>query len=232
MIKYSLIFFLVLIGCQSQSGKNEAEKMIQKNYHIDYLALGDSYTIGEAVEEKDQWPVQLSKRLMLDSILVDNLEIIAKTGWTTDELMEGIKNASLAPSYDLVSLLIGVNNQYRAYPIDQYRKEFNVLLDEAIRFAGGNQERVFVVSIPDYGVTPFAMNRNLDTEKIYEELQEYNRIADSIASLREVAFINITPGSRRANEDPSLIATDGLHPSGKMYEQWVEEIYPVVRTKF
>ncbi len=189
-----------------------------------HLALGDSYTIGEAVNVDDRWPVQLAHRLRQDSIKIDPV-IVATTGWTTDELQSGIVKADVEGTFDFVTLLIGVNNQYRGYPIDQYEREFKSLLDQAIQFADGNPYHVMVVSIPDYGVTPFAKKKFLDEEKIARELDNYNAIAEKIAKLRDVKFINITPGSRLAKEDPSLIASDDLHPSGKMYKMWVDEMY-------
>ncbi|MEQ9468172.1 MAG: SGNH/GDSL hydrolase family protein [Ekhidna sp.] len=189
-----------------------------------HLALGDSYTIGEAVNVDERWPVQLAKRLRKDSIKIDPV-IVATTGWTTDELKSGIVKADLEGTYDFVTVLIGVNNQYRGYPIDQYEREFKEILDQAIQFTGGNPYNVMVISIPDYGATPFASKRLLDAEKIARELDQHNAIAEKIAKLRGVKFINITPGSKQAKNDPSLIASDGLHPSGKMYETWVDAMY-------
>lgn len=189
-----------------------------------FLALGDSYTIGESVEIKERWPVQLAHRLRQDSIQVDPV-IVATTGWTTDELIAGIVKSDAKGPYDFVSLLIGVNNQYRGYPLDQYEKEFKSLLDQAIAFADGNPYNVMVVSIPDYGMTPFAKKKILDEEKIATELDNYNAIAEKISKLRDVKFVDITQISRLAKEDASLIASDGLHPSGKMYEMWVDKIY-------
>ena len=189
-----------------------------------FLALGDSYTIGESVDIKERWPVQLAHRLRDDSIKVDPV-IVATTGWTTDELISGIVKSDAQGPYDMVSLLIGVNNQYRGYPVDQYEKEFKQLLDQAIEFADGNPYHVMVVSIPDYGMTPFAKKKLLDADKISKELDNYNAIAEKISKLRDVKFINITPTSRGAADDPSLIASDGLHPSGKMYTLWVDQMY-------
>ena len=210
--------FFILTACATS--KNDS---MPENGFI-YLALGDSYTIGEAVNVDERWPIQLAQRLRKDSIKIDPV-IVATTGWTTDELISGIVKADVEGTYDFVSLLIGVNNQYRNYPIDQYEKEFKTLLDQAIQFAGGNPYHVIVVSIPDYGVTPFAQKKLLDEEKIARELDSYNAIAEKIAKLRDVEFINITHGSRTAKNDPSLIASDGLHPSGKMYGTWVDEMY-------
>ncbi|WP_422361606.1 SGNH/GDSL hydrolase family protein [Reichenbachiella sp.] len=192
-----------------------------------YLALGDSYTIGEAVAADERWPHILQGRLVGDGIKVELPKIIATTGWTTDELQAAIDKEKPAKNYDLVSLLIGVNNQYRGYPIDQYKKEFESLLQQAIAFAQDRADRTFVLSIPDYGVTPFAAEK--DPPKIARELDEYNAIAKRICDKYEVAFVDITPGSRRAASEPTLVAEDGLHPSGKMYKEWVDAAYPVVK---
>ena len=203
----------------------EKKEIDNPNHVFHFLALGDSYTIGEAVDADQRWPIQLQDRLVSDSINVKT-KIIATTGWTTDELKKGITIADdLKKKYDLVSLLIGVNNQYRGYDEDQYEKEFKELLHQAIDFAGGNPHHVFVISIPDYGVTPFAAEKNLDADKIKHELDSYNAIAEKISILSDVKFFNITPDSRNAATDSTLIATDGLHPSGKMYQEWVDAIY-------
>lgn len=213
-----LLCFFIFTACVTQKNDSMPETGFV------HLALGDSYTIGEAVNVDERWPVQLAHRLRKDSIQIDPV-IVATTGWTTDELQSGIVKADVEGTYDFVSLLIGVNNQYRGYPIDQYEREFKNLLDQAIQFAGGNPYNVMVVSIPDYGVTPFAKKKMLDEAKIARELDNYNAIAEKISKLRDVKFINITPGSRQAKDDPSLVASDGLHPSGKMYKMWVDEMY-------
>ncbi|MEQ6168911.1 MULTISPECIES: SGNH/GDSL hydrolase family protein [unclassified Ekhidna] len=214
--------FLLCVLIASSCATQKSESMDKDGFV--FLALGDSYTIGEAVNVDERWPVQLAHRLRKDSIKVDPV-IVATTGWTTDELISGIAGANLEGPYDYVSLLIGVNNQYRGYPVDQYEKEFKKLLNQAIEFAGGNPYNVMVISIPDYGMTPFAKKKILDEEKIATELDNYNAIAEKISKLRDVKFFDITPISREAKEDPSLIASDGLHPSGKMYEMWVDKIY-------
>ncbi|MEO9966336.1 MAG: SGNH/GDSL hydrolase family protein [Reichenbachiella sp.] len=193
-----------------------------------YLALGDSYTIGESVAPDERWPHVLQGRLVGDGIKMEVPKIIATTGWTTDELQAAIDKEKPASNYDLVSLLIGVNNQYRGYPIEQYQKEFESLLKQSIAFAANRVERTFVISIPDYGVTPFAADKN--PKKIGLELDEYNRLAKSICQRYKVAFIDITPGSRKAVSDESLVAEDGLHPSGKMYKEWVDAAYPTVKS--
>lgn len=213
-----LVTITLFFSCSTQNRPLDT----QKKYT--FLALGDSYTIGEAVSEKERWPIQLARMLKDDSISIET-EIVAKTGWTTDELLTGIVKENVAGTYDLVSLLIGVNNQYRGYDEDQFEKEFKILLEEAIRFADHNPHHVFVVSIPDYGVTPFAEEKNLDVQKIARELDSYNAIAQKMATLRDVSFIDITPISRKAASQSELIASDGLHPSGQMYQLWVDHMY-------
>ena len=189
-----------------------------------YLALGDSYTIGEAVEEKHRWPMQLADSLAQKNIVLGVPDIIAKTGWTTDELKSGIDNSSLNYPYDWVSLLIGVNNQYRGRSIEEFRKEFEVLLSEALTFSGNRRERVFVVSIPDWGVMPFAERR--DREQIATEIDNFNQVIYEVCTIEEIEFIDITPLSRNVDVHPDWIAKDGLHPSGKQYAEWVQKILP------
>ena len=191
-----------------------------------FLALGDSYTIGEAVAEKERWPLQLVRKLREEGVEIADPYIIATTGWTTDELEAGILTQKPSGSFDLVSLLIGVNNQYRGYGLDKYRNEFEALMQQAIAFAGGVAERVMVLSIPDYGCTPFAADKN--PEKIRKELAEYNQVKKELAHKYGAKWCDITGISRHAKEDPALNASDGLHPSGKMYSKWVEKVYPDV----
>lgn len=193
---------------------------------LKYLALGDSYTIGESVPEDERWPAILVKRLRSKGLEFDLPDIIAVTGWTTDELMAAIDKEKPDTDYELVTLLIGVNNQYRGYPIEQYVKEFEVLLNTSIKCAGDKAENVFVVSIPDYGVTPFAQEK--DPPKIARELDEYNTLAKQICGRYKIPFIDITPVSKTALGNAKLVAEDGLHPSGQMYALWVDEIFPVI----
>ena len=217
----NIVFAIVFLTFGFAKAQNNESSM--NNESISFLALGDSYTIGESVLECERWPIQLSDRLKSQGISIEPVQIIATTGWTTDELQNGIKKASIdGNKYGLVSLLIGVNNQYRGYPIDQYKEQFQQLLNQAIEFADGNTDRVFVVSIPDYGVTPFAKEK--DPPKIARELDQYNSIALELARSKGVEFFDITTGSRNASEDSELIASDGLHPSGKMYSEWVDLI--------
>ncbi|MEI9919756.1 MAG: SGNH/GDSL hydrolase family protein [Bacteroidota bacterium] len=186
-----------------------------------YLALGDSYTIGESVTEGERWPVQLAEALRKKGREIEGPKIIATTGWRTDNLGNAINIANLKPEYGLVSLLIGVNNQYQGKPIDQFRKEFEELLNVAIRLAQGKKENVFVVSIPDYGYTPFGKPNQ---PKISKELDDYNNISKTITEKYGVKYFYITEISRRGLDDPGLVASDDLHPSGKQYGQWVDLI--------
>ena len=191
-----------------------------------YLALGDSYTIGESVDESLRWPVQLAARLRARGIALEDPRIVARTGWTTGELSDAIDAQSLAPRYGLVSLLIGVNNQYRGRELANYREEFGALLERAIGFAGGNAGRVVVVSIPDWGVTPFARGR--DGARIARELDAFNAAAREIAGKRGVAFVDITGISRDPGAKAQMLADDGLHPSAAQYALWAEAVEPVV----
>lgn len=193
---------------------------------LSYLALGDSYTIGEAVDPDQRFPAQLADTLKKSGIEL-SVKIIAQTGWTTSQLIGGISGADTDPLYDLVTLLIGVNNQYRGLDTMQYREEFRTLLSQAIEFAGNDTSRVMVLSIPDYGVTPFA--ENMDPEKIAREIDDFNAIKQDETGKRSVKYFDITTISRKAADDLSLIATDGLHPSGKMYRQWVNLMFPHTR---
>jgi lysophospholipase L1-like esterase len=191
---------------------------------IRYLALGDSYTIGESVAENERWPNQLAGLLQANDISTE-VTIIARTGWTTDELWQGIQAKHINPPYDLVSMLIGVNN-YRGLDIDEYREEFIFLLNKAIEYAGGDAKRVIVLSIPDWGVTPFAKSR--DSKKIATEINLFNSVNREESEKAGVYYVDITPDSRKAVTDSALIAADGLHPSGKMYAEWAELAYPEV----
>jgi lysophospholipase L1-like esterase len=209
----ALLSLLVFISCTSPKTPTEAQE-------FRFLALGDSYTIGESVAENERWPVQLSDSLNSHGFDVIATDIIATTGWTTAELMNGITAENPDSNYNLVSLLIGVNNQFRGYDFEIYEEEFVELVNRAITFAGGDVNRVFMVSIPNYGVTPFGQSRGED--RIRQELLEYDAYANQIADQYGIQFFNITPISEKAKEDESYIANDRLHPSGKMYTEWVE----------
>lgn len=189
-----------------------------------FLALGDSYTIGESVDAAERWPVQLAQRLRAEGVDMEDPLIIATTGWTTDELAAGIARGSPQGPYALVSLLIGVNNQYRGRDLNEYRQEFVSLLERAIALAGGQPQHVIVLSIPDWGVTPFAANRH--RERVSGEINAFNAVNAEEAARLGARYVDITPISRQAAADPDLLAGDGLHPSGKMYTAWTELVLP------
>jgi lysophospholipase L1-like esterase len=189
-----------------------------------FLALGDSYTIGEGVSEGKRWPHQLAKLLEAEGIQTD-LTIIARTGWTVDELWAGIQANPPQGTYDLVTLLIGVNDQYRGYPVDSYREKFQFMLAKAIEYADGHPDKVIVLSIPDWGFTPFAAQRG-DTESISQQIDEFNAVNREETKARGAHYVDVTLISRMAQHDLDLIAVDHLHPSGKMYAMWAEKILP------
>ncbi len=201
-------------------------QVFNRNTVVNFLALGDSYTIGESVSEQDRWPMQLIRVLRSKGYECKEPTIIATTGWRTDDLDKAITAANLREEYNLVSLLIGVNNQYQGKSAESYAPEFEALLQRAIRFAGGEKSKVFVVSIPDYGFTPFGKEKQ---EQISKAIDEFNAVNKAIADKHGIQYIGITDISRRGFEDPSLIATDGLHPSGKMYTMWVERILEALK---
>ncbi len=193
-----------------------------------YLALGDSYTIGESVKQVESFPYQLQNLLKTERINVTTPKVIATTGWTTDELQKAILQAKLTQKFDFVTLLIGVNNQYRGNSIITYKKEFSELLQTAISFANGDKTKVFVISIPDWGVTPFAKSAGKSQQSISTEIDNFNAANQEITVAAGVSYTNITPGSRKALSDLSLIANDGLHPSSKMYSEWANALFPKV----
>jgi lysophospholipase L1-like esterase len=190
---------------------------------VRFLALGDSYTIGESVDPDERWPNQLGRELENSGYSLVDVQIIARTGWTTSELNTGIDGANPTGPFDLVTLLIGVNNQFRGLGVDEYRSEFAGLLERAIGFAGGDARRVVVVSIPDWGVTPFVSA--YDPVQIAVEIDAFNAIGRTATEATGAHWVDITPISR--SDAPNLVADDGLHPSGEQYRLWVQEILPV-----
>ena len=194
---------------------------LPKNEPLKFLALGDSYTIGESVAEDQRWPVQLMKVLTEKGYKCHTPRIIATTGWRTDDLKIAIDARSLSKDYNLVSLLIGVNNQYQGKNAGEYAGEFEELLNIAIQYAGDDKSKVFVISIPDYGFTPFGKSKQ---REISLAIDAFNALNKSIAEKKGVKYINITEISRQGLKDPELVAEDGLHPSGKMYALWVDRI--------
>jgi lysophospholipase L1-like esterase len=211
---------LLISSLLASAGCNPAKPAAQ------YLALGDSYTSGESVSANDRWPVQLAHRLKENGIDLGEPQIIATTGWTTDQLSAGIDDANPVGPFQLVTLSIGVNNQYRGRGLDEYRVQFKSLLQRAIGFAGGNAKHVIVLSIPDWGVMPFADGR--DREQIGKQIDQFNSINREETEKAGAAYVDVTPESRIAATRPDLIADDGLHPSPQMYSQWVDLALPVV----
>ncbi len=209
-MKYFLIplCIFILFSCYKEKEINQS--------NLRYLALGDSYTIGEGIEFEDNYPKQIVNQIFL----IDSVSVIAKTGWTTDELIDTLNNLQLG-KFDVVSLLIGVNNQFRGYQIDKYVMEFENLLMRAIDYSK-DKKNVFVLSIPDYGVTPFGKVKG--QERIYREINSYNNINRIMAEKYNVMYFDITEISRKAENDTSLLAEDKLHPSKKMYKMWIEKL--------
>lgn len=193
---------------------------------LSYLALGDSYTIGESVPEHKNFPHQVVELLRKEKINIDDPGIVAKTGWTTDELQEQLSRTRLAVPFDFITLLIGVNNQYRGRSEKEYAQQFEELLQQAIGYAGDKANHVIVLSIPDWGVTPFAKDR--DRKKIAKEIDAFNAINEKIAKKYNVHYINITPLTREAATDKTLVAEDGLHPSAKDYTRWAKLVVEVM----
>jgi lysophospholipase L1-like esterase len=217
-----LLAGFIFINCKKQ---DNTQAMVSTP-KLSYLALGDSYTIGESVPVSERYPEQLVIKLGDKDLIINNLRIIAKTGWTTDELSKAIDEAKIEDStYNLVSLLIGVNNQYRGRSVADYKPQFRALLDRAIKYAGGRKDRVVVVSIPDWGQTPFGVSK---ADKVAQEIDAYNVANDSITRSLGIEYVNITPISREWSKDKALVASDDLHPSGKQYGRWVDLMLPKI----
>ncbi|MCC8360563.1 SGNH/GDSL hydrolase family protein [Salinimicrobium sediminilitoris] len=220
-----LCFIFLLTGCKENESENVT--VVQEDA-LRYLALGDSYTIGESVRAEMRWPVQLVERLRKEGLDIEDPRIIATTGWTTQDLLSAMEAQLNNEKFDLVSVSIGVNNQYQGKSIDAYREDLYEIFERAISHSESGAEGVFAVSIPDYGVTPFGAER---AEEIGKELDEFNQVFEEVASEFNVDFYDITPISRKAVNEPELIAEDDLHPSGEMYRQWVDLFYEEVMQK-
>jgi len=192
-----------------------------------YLALGDSYTIGESVDQKLTFPFQLIDGLKTTGIPIDEIKVLAKTGWTTGDLLKGIQSAKPKPDYDLVTLLTGVNNQYRGYAIEEYNAELQILINQSIKLAKGNPKHVIVISIPDYGVTPFGMEM---AKKIDSDLRLFNQINKELAHKNGLHWVDVFEISKLASIKTELICNDKLHPSAEMYSLWVDAILPVSKS--
>jgi lysophospholipase L1-like esterase len=225
-----LFTFILAIGTSFTTFFNSEKPMHIQKEPLTYLALGDSYTIGEGVEEKDRYPVQLVNKLNQSKKLQFAApQIIAKTGWTVDELEAGINAVSTkAEGYDLVTLLIGVNNQYRGKPVQDYQKEFETMLQRAIAFARGNKDHVVVISIPDWGITPFAVSKGSNPTKIAKEIDEYNSAKKAVCDQLGVKFVEITEHYRKVGAQPEMVVEDQLHPSGLVYQYWTGQVLKVV----
>jgi lysophospholipase L1-like esterase len=223
---------IFLAACSAPIATPLTTNSMENAMSIRYLALGDSYTIGESVPETGRFPNQLAGLLEKEGHPTE-VKIIARTGWTTSELWDGIQKESLQPPYDLVSLLIGVNNQYRGYDSSEYREEFRFLLEKLVEYAGGDANRVFVFSIPDWGVTPFATGQN--ATRISNEIDLFNSINRDETEKMNAHYVDITPISREALNNKLLIAPDGLHPAATMYAQWAQaalaDVLKVVNSK-
>jgi lysophospholipase L1-like esterase len=222
-----LLIFLLLGGMLSACVKIPFGGNLNEN-KFRYLALGDSYTIGESVKPSERWPVQLLAKLKEKNIDFSEPKIVAKTGWTTDELMAAIGKEAIHQKYDMVSLLIGVNNQFRGRSSEVFVEEFKSLLQQAIGFSKNGKKGVFIVSIPDWGITPFARGRDIDN--IAKQIDEFNRLSKSVCDKEGIVYVDITDISRIP--DPTFIANDGLHPSGLMYAKWVERIQPKIMENY
>ena len=222
--RYVLAIILLLSGffsCRNSSEKSrKTENPIPLKQQI--LALGDSYTIGEGVAPSETWVARLQSLLANRGYVLEDPVIVAKTGWTTDELLEGMNSANLKGPYNMVTLLIGVNNQYRGRDTAEYRGQFRVLLQQAIELAGNDPKKVVVISIPDYSVTPFA--ENLDRDRISLDIDLFNSINQYEAHRLKTQYAYITPSSRKAKDDSTMLAGDGLHPSARMYGLWAEQL--------
>lgn len=216
-----LVAWISLVsGCDS---KQRPPDTMPNPTQLTYLALGDSYTIGESVKPELRWPNQLVARLRAKDLNVAEPVIVAQTGWTTDELAAAIdaRKELANQKFDLVTLLIGVNNQYRGRDVEEYRRQFDQLLKRAIDFAGGKPSHVIVLSIPDWGVTPFAEGR--DRAQIARDIDTFNRVNREETLIAGARYVDITPVSR---DQLSLVAEDSLHPSGDMYRLWANLALP------
>ncbi|UKE65142.1 SGNH/GDSL hydrolase family protein [Xanthomonas graminis] len=194
-----------------------------------YLALGDSYTIGEGVADAGRWPLQLAAALRRDGIAIADPQIVATTGWTTDELAAGIDAAAPQGPFALVTLLIGVNNQYRGRALDAYCEQFAALLHRALGFADGQPRRVLAVSIPDWGATAFAQPPAHDPALIGKQIDAFNAAAQACCQAHAVRFVDITAASREGGGSAAMLAADGLHPSAAMYARWTGLLLPAAR---
>jgi len=223
-----LLFFLLILfsfsDIYSYDGKGNMRTEKKREIKT-YLALGDSYTIAESVSSDMSYPVILAGLLNNKGYKISPPVIIAKTGWTTEELMAGIDEKNIkSKKFDLVTLLIGVNDQYRGYELNKYPERLEKLIKIALDFAGRNKNKIIIISIPDWGITPFAKSKGRDKVKIGLEIDQYNLQKKLMAEKYSIKYVDVTDISRRAVRKPNLIAGDGLHPSGLMYSLWAEKL--------
>jgi len=233
-----ILLLMAAIGCQPPTEQptpnpqpNPAPDTLSQapDTAISYLALGDSYTIGTSVDSVDRWPTQLRDQLLGRGLPMGPPVYLARNGWTTGNLLDGITREAYPDTFDLVSLLIGVNNQFQGRSFAEYQTELGLLIDEALEAVQQQKERLFVLSIPDYGVTPFGQTRN--PEQIAAQLDNYNDYARRVCDSMGILYLYITDISRQADEQPELIASDNLHPSGEQYRRWVSRIEPEVEAR-
>ena len=191
-----------------------------------FLVLGDSYTVGQSVDSSQRWPTQLRDALQCEGLSIEDPIIIAQTGWTSGELLTAIEDADPQSPFNLITLLIGVNDQYQGGDIETYQDDFRALLGLATNFAGGDPTKILVLSIPDWGETIF--NKDRDPIQISAEIDQFNIINNKECQAAGIQYVDITPVSRQVASDPTMLASDGLHPSGKMYAAWVDLILPAV----
>jgi lysophospholipase L1-like esterase len=237
LLKFNLLliaFFTMLgLACSTDeaigSDSVEPERKISPGTAIRYLALGDSYTAGTGIDTLQSFPRQLQQGLARELNRGVTVQVVAQAGWRTDNLINALEEQTLEDTYDLVTLLIGVNNQFQNRPFSQYEDEFPLLINKALNLAGNDSEQVVVVSIPDYSYTPFG--QDLGFENISEEIDTYNNFARTIAEENGILFIDITDISRSGLEDTSLVAKDNLHLSEKAYQMFLDRIVPTVISK-
>lgn len=234
-----LIAIAVMAGCKKQeialttepAPAVVAQPVVPVDTGLTYLALGDSYTIGQSELYTHSFPFQLASQLRSKYYVTDPL-VIARTGWTTTDLKRAITDSALTKKFSFVTLLIGVNNQFQNGDINSYWSDFDDLVNTSILYAKGNPKHVFVLSIPDWSVTPFALASGRDTATIRSQIDYYNAINESESKRLGVNYLNITGISRMAKTNNSLLADDGLHPSGVMYKMWVDLLVKQVMANF
>ncbi|GHB50043.1 SGNH/GDSL hydrolase family protein [Mongoliitalea lutea] len=228
MIKSIILSFIAIAFLDQPMNQPNPTETSAKN-PIKYLALGDSYTIGEGVVEEERYPNQAVAMLQAQSLDIELSQIIAKTGWTTDELAQGIEDANIAGNtYDLVTLLIGVNNQYRRRSVDNYREELTSMIKQAITFAQGNPKRVALLSIPDWGVTPFGKDSGRDLEENAGAIDQFNATKKAVAAELGVFYIDITEEYRSIGGLDEMVVADKLHPSGLVYKSWAKKLSQLI----